>query len=141
MVQGLDADLARAHARAKATFSRSWRHRHAGISAHRRRQCARTVGAPCIHCRTDVGDLQVGIARRWLDGFGRTDALFRGGRRGVFDFSLYRLAGAVLSRGAKQNVRFAVYAGPLAAALAGSMAGGLRADLEAVSLEKDGPWP
>src|SRR5262245_3269905 len=141
MVQGLDADVARAHARAKATFPGSRRRRHGCFSTHRRRQCARSVAAPCIHCRTDVGGLQVGIGRRRLVGFRRTAALFLGGLRGIFDFSLYRLARALLSRGVKQDGRFAVYAVALAAALAGSMAGGLGADLEAVSLEKDGAWP
>src|SRR5262245_11588120 len=141
MVQGLDADVARAHAGAKATFSGSRRRRQGCFSTHRRRQCARTVAAPCIHCRTDVGGLQVGIGRRWLGGFRRTDALSRGGLRGIFDFGLYRLAGAFLSRSVIQDGRFAVYAVALAAALAGGMVGALRADLEAVSLEKDGAWP
>src|SRR5262245_25167475 len=54
-----------AHAGAKATFSRPWRRRHAGFSARRRRQCARVVAASCIHCRTDVGHRQIGMASRW----------------------------------------------------------------------------
>src|SRR4029453_5901199 len=86
--------------------------------------CARTIAAPCIHCRTAVEGLQVGIGRRWLGGFRRTDALFGSGLRGIFDFGLYRLAGTVLPRSAKQDRRFAVHANPLAAALAGTMAGG-----------------
>jgi glycosyltransferase XagB len=81
---------------------------------------------PLLHSVFIVGlmlGLQVGIGRRWLGGFRRTDALCRGGRRRVFDFGLYRLAGAGLSRSAKQDFRFAVYAIPLAAALDGSVAG------------------
>src|SRR5262245_39675651 len=106
MVQGLDADVAGAHARAKTTFSRSWRRRHGDFSTHRRRQCARTIAAPCIHCRTAVEGLQVGIGRRWLGGCRQIDALFRGGLRRIFDFGLYWLARAVVSRSAKQDGRY-----------------------------------
>jgi glycosyltransferase XagB len=66
---------------------------------------------PLLHSVFIVGlmlGLQVGIGRRWLGGFRRTDALCRGGRRRVFDFGLYRLAGLAY-RGVPNKISVLLY--------------------------------
>ena len=72
-----------------------------GDNAHR-------TAAPCIHC----GLMWEVSSWRWKEMVGslrRTDALSRGGLRGIFDFGLYRLAGLSYHAVSKQDGRFTVY--------------------------------